>query len=153
MFHLIYNSHKFMAHPNIFEDDCTVKGYKKRPTQSLESEESAAEEEGLQECLVGDDIDNGQPRNIVLLSNNLLQLLHLRFDVILDSPEPRQSQASITLSASSHQPDWRLWQQPAETEEDDTEEAEGGVVEVDGDDQANTETQQKPNVVVCEADL
>ena len=77
----------------------------------------------------------------------MLQLLHLRFDVILDSPEPRQSQASITLPASSHQPDWRFWQQPAETEEDDAEEAEGGVVEVDGDDQANTETQQKPNVV------
>ena len=72
----------------------------------------------------------------------MLQLLHLRFDVILDSPEPRQSQSSITLSASSHQPDWRLWQQPAETEEDDTEEAEGGVVEVDGDDQANAETQE-----------
>ena len=76
----------------------------------------------------------------------MLQLLHLRFDVILDSPEPRQSQASIALPASSHEPDWRLWQQPAETEEDDTEEAEGGVVDVDGDDQANTETQQKANV-------
>ena len=137
----------FRADPNIFEDDCTVEGYEYSSTQSLEGEENATEEERLQECLVGDDIDNGQPRNIVLLSNNLLQLLHLRFDVILDSPEPRQSQASITLSASSHQPDWRLWQQPAETEEDDTEEAEGGVVEVDGDDQANTETQQKPNVV------
>ena len=137
-----------MAHPNIFEDDCTVKGYKKRPTQSLESEESAAEEKRLQEAFVGKNIDNGQSGTIiVLLRNNFLQLVHLRFDVILDSPEPRQSQASITLSASSHQPDWRLWQQPAETEEDDTEEAEGGVVEVDGDDKANTETQQKPNVV------
>ena len=137
-----------MAHPNIFEDDCTVKGYKKRPTQSLESEESAAEEKRLQEAFVGKNIDNGQSRTIiVLLRNNFLQLVHLRFDVILDSPEPRQSQASITLSASSHQPDWRLWQQPAETEEDDTEEAEGGVVEVDGDDKADTETQQKPNVV------
>ena len=136
-----------MAHPNIFEDDCTVKGYKKRPTQSLESEESAAEEKRLQEAFVGKNIDNGQSGTIiVLLRNNFLQLVHLRFDVILDSPEPRQSQASITLSASSHQPDWRLWQQPAETEEDDTEEAEGGVVEVDGDDQANTETQQKANV-------
>ena len=137
----------FRADPNIFEDDCTVEGYEHSPTQSLEGEESAAEEERLQECLVGDDIDNGQPRNIVLLSNNLLQLLHLRFDVILDSPEPRQSQASITLSASSHQPDWRLWQEPAKAEEDDTEEAEGGVVEVDGDDKADTETQQKANVV------
>ena len=136
-----------MAHPNIFEDDCTVKGYKKRPTQSLESEESAAEEKRLQEAFVGKNIDNGQSGTIVLLRNNFLQLVHLRFDVILDSPEPLQSQASITLSASSHQPDWRLWQQPAETEEDDTEEAEGGVVEVDGDDQANTETQQKANVV------
>ena len=137
----------FRADPNIFEDDCTVEGYEHSSTQSLDSEESAAEEEGLQECLVGDDIDNGQPSNIaLLLSNNLLQLLHLRFDVILDSPEPRQSQASIALPASSHEPDWRLWQQPAETEEDDTEEAEGGVVDVDGDDQANTETQQKANV-------
>ena len=76
----------------------------------------------------------------------MLQLLHLRFNVIVDSPEPPQSQASITLSASSHQPDWRFWQEPAETEEDDTEEAQGGVMEVDGDDQANTETQQNANV-------
>ena len=136
-----------MAHPNIFEDDCTVKGYKKRPTQSLESEESAAEEKRLQEAFVGKNIDNGQSGTIiVLLRNNFLQLVHLRFDVILDSPEPRQSQASITLPASSHQPDWRLWQQPAETEEDDTEEAEGGVVEVDGDDQTQAETQQPANV-------
>ena len=137
----------FRADPNIFEDDCTVEGYEHSSTQSLESEESAAEEEGLQECLVGDDIDNGQPSNIaLLLSNNLLQLLHLRFDVIVDSPEPRQSQASIALPASSHQPDWRLWQQPAETEEDDTEEAEDGVVEVDRDDQANAETKHPANV-------
>ena len=78
-----------MAHPNIFEDDCTVKGYKKRPTQSLESEESAAEEKRLQEAFVGKNIDNGQSGTIVLLRNNFLQLVHLRFDVILDSPEPR----------------------------------------------------------------
>ena len=136
-----------MAHPNIFEDDCTVKGYKKRPTQSLESEESAAEEKRLQEAFVGKNIDNGQSRTIiVLLRNNFLQLVHLRFDVILDSPEPRQSQSSITLPASSHEPDRGLWQEPTETDEDDTEEAEGGVVEVDGDDQANTETQQPANV-------
>ena len=136
-----------MAHPNIFEDDCTVKGYKKRPTQSLESEESAAEEKRLQEAFVGKNIDNGQSGTIiVLLRNNFLQLVHLRFDVILDSPEPRQSQASIPLPSSPHEPNRGLWQEPTETEEDDTEEAEGGVMEVDGDDQANTETQQKANV-------
>ena len=137
----------FRADPNIFEDDCTVEGYEYSSTQSLEGEENTAEGKRPQKGLVSQNIKDGDTRNIVLLSNNLLQLLHLRFDVIVDSPEPRQSQASITLPASSHQPDWRLWQEPAKTEEDDAEEAEGGVVEVDGDDQANTETQQKPNVV------
>ena len=136
----------FRADPNIFEDDCTVEGYEYSSTQSLEGEENTAEGKRPQKGLVSQNIKDGDTRNIVLLSNNLLQLLHLRFDVILDSPEPRQSQASIALPASSHQPDWRLWQQPAETEEDDTEEAEGGVVEVDGDDQAHTETQHPAQV-------
>ena len=53
----------------------------------------------------------------------------------------------LTLSASPHEPDRGLRQQPAEEEEDYTEDAQGGVVEVDGDDQADTETQQKANVV------
>ena len=76
------------------------------------------------------------------MSNNLLELLHLRLDVILDSPEPGQSEASVALSAPPHEPDRGLGQQPAEEEEEDTEEGQGGVVEVEGDDQAQAETQQ-----------
>ena len=49
---------------------------------------------------------------------------------------------SFVFSATFQEPNGRLGQQPAEEEEDDTEEAEGGVVEVEGDDQANAETQQ-----------
>ena len=49
---------------------------------------------------------------------------------------------SFVFSATFQEPNGRLGQQPAEEEEDDTEEAEGGVVEVEGDDQANAETQE-----------
>ena len=135
-----------MSDPNIFEYFCTVEGDEDKSTQRLESQENAAQEERLQEALAGDNTGKGQLRNIVILSNNLLELLHLRLDVILDSPEPGQSEASVALSAPPHEPDRGLGQQPAEEEEEDTEEGQGGVVEVDGDDQAHTETQQPAHV-------
>ena len=53
---------------------------------------------------------------------------------------------SFVFSATFQEPNGRLGQKPAEEEEDDTEEAEGGVVEVDGDDQANAETQHPAQV-------
>ena len=134
------------ADANISEDNCTVEGYEYSSTQSLEGEENAAKGKRLQKGLVSQNIKVGETRNIVLLSNNLLQLLHLQFNVILDTTEPLQCWASLTLSSISHQPDWRFWQEPAEAEEDDTEEAQGGVVEVDGNDQADTKTQQPANV-------
>ena len=80
----------FRADPNIFEDNCTVEGYEYSSTQSLEGEENAAEEERLQKGLVSQIIKDGDTRNIVLLSNNLLQLLHLRFNVIVDTTKPLQ---------------------------------------------------------------
>ena len=48
---------------------------------------------------------------------------------------------SFVCSATFQEPNGRLGQKPAEEEEDDTEEAECGVVEMDGDNQANAETQ------------
>ena len=131
-----------MSDPDIFEDFCTVEGDEDKPAQRLESQENAAQEERLQKALVGDNTGEGQLRNIVILSNNLLELLHLRLDVIPDSPEPGQSEASVALSSPPHEPDRGLGQQPAEEEEEDTEEGQGGVVEVEGDDQTQAEPQQ-----------
>ena len=136
----------FRAEPNIFEDNCTVEGYEYSSTQSLEGEENAAEGKRPQKGLVSQNIKDGDTRNIVLLSNNLLQLLHLRFNVIVDTTEPLQCWASFTLSAISDEPDPGFWQKPTETEKDDTEEAECGIVDVDRDDQADTQTQQPANV-------
>ena len=48
----------------------------------------------------------------------------------------------LTLPASPHEPDRGLWQEPAQEEEEDTGQAQGGIVEVEGGDQANAETQQ-----------
>ena len=80
----------FRADPHIFEDNCTVEGYEYSSTQSLEGEENAAKGKRLQIGLVSQNIKVGETRNIVLLSNNLLQLLHLRFNAILDTTEPLQ---------------------------------------------------------------
>ena len=146
MFHLIDYGYMFRAEPNIFEDNCTVEGYEYSSTQSLEGEENTAEGKRPQKGLVSQNIKDGDTRNIVLLSNNLLQLLHLRFNVIVDTTKPLQCWASFTLSAISHEPDRGFWQKPTETEKDDTEEAECGIVDVDRDDQADTQTQQPANV-------
>ena len=83
---------------------------------------------------------------MILKFSNFLEVLHLRSNVVVVTPEPGECLPGLTLSASPHEPDRGLGQQPAEEEEDDTGEAEGWVVEVDGDDQANAETKHPANV-------
>ena len=79
---------------------------------------------------------------MILKFSNFLEFLHLRSNVVVVTPEPGECLPGLTLSASPHEPDRGLGQQPAEQEEEDTEDAQGGVVEVEGDDQANAETQE-----------
>ena len=59
VFYLVNNGQIFRANPHIFEDDCTVEGDKKSPTQSLESEESTAAKERLEKTLLCENIDEG----------------------------------------------------------------------------------------------
>ena len=79
---------------------------------------------------------------MILEFSNFLEVLHLRSNVVVVTAEPGECLPGLALSASPHQPDRGLWQQPAQEEEEDTEEGQGGVVEVEGDDQTQAEPQQ-----------